>query len=463
MKTRAILFSLALVVRAASGANTVAIGDSLTAEYDTIPEIAGFPVEATAYAEVTVSGWVSMSWVEILARLRPQDFEFGASRKLSDPYPPPRLSGYERNWAVPGIAAAQYEDFLTSKITENPAYVAARQPLENQLRNEAERVVVWLGTNEFRANYGPISDGESPDSLIDGLLGDLQKILRFVKARASEAQVVIANLPDLGASPDKQASHPDPAKRALVTAAVQQANTRIAELAAQEGASVANVYATTEPLVAGEPTYFGAVVFNPGADDDNEPRHLFTRDGLHPNTALQIRIARQVITAFNRNFGAGIAQITDAEALRFLAINPNTPYLEWIESHGATPRGMLKNADTDALVNLAEYAFALNPTVDDAASLPATRGGPVAGIEGDVSLSWFPDRSRSRHIEIRPQYSADGVQWTRVPPGNVIENLDTSFTAVVPSSGSTVLTRLKILTIPPKGSTATVVAAVRIE
>jgi hypothetical protein len=124
---------------------------------------------------------------------------------------------------------------------------------------------------------------------------------------------------------------------------------------------------------------------------------------------------------------------------------------------------MLKNADTDTLVNLAEYAFALNPTVADAASLPATRGGPVAGIEGDVSLTWFPDLSRSRHVEVRPQYSTDGIRWKRVPAGNLVDNPDNSFTAVVPPVGATVFTRLKILTIPPKGSTATVATAVLIE
>src|ERR1700754_410241 len=69
MKTGAIFLLMALACTAA-GAPTVAIGDSLTAEYDTIPENSGFPDEATAYAEVTVPGWVSMSWVEILARLR---------------------------------------------------------------------------------------------------------------------------------------------------------------------------------------------------------------------------------------------------------------------------------------------------------------------------------------------------------------------------------------------------------
>jgi lysophospholipase L1-like esterase len=314
MKMHATICWLVLTAGTAVAANTVAIGDSLTAEYDTIPENSGFPTEATEYAKVTVPGWVSKSWVEILAQLRPGDFEFGARRKLSDPFPPPRLSGYARNWGIPGILASQYEDFVTSRAGENPFYFGARQPLENQLENEAERVVVWLGNNEFRARYGQISEGESPDNLIDNLMGDLRQVVEFVKDHAPQAQIAVANLPDLGASPDKQESQPDPAKRALVTAAVQQANARIAELVNDEGLALVNVYAVTEPLVAGEQTYFGAVPFDPGSDPDNEPRHLFTRDGLHPNTALQIRLARQVILTFNQRYGARVPQITDAEA-----------------------------------------------------------------------------------------------------------------------------------------------------
>lgn len=48
-------------------------------------------------------------------------------------------------------------------------------------------------------------------------------------------KLVVANLPDLGASPDKQAAHPDPLKRANVTAATILANVAITNLAVARG------------------------------------------------------------------------------------------------------------------------------------------------------------------------------------------------------------------------------------
>jgi hypothetical protein len=81
-----LLFALALsaVLTAARAANVVAIGDSLTAEYEIIPNVPGFSSEATAYAEVTVAGWESMSWVEVLARVQRAQWNFGGNKKWPD-------------------------------------------------------------------------------------------------------------------------------------------------------------------------------------------------------------------------------------------------------------------------------------------------------------------------------------------------------------------------------------------
>ena len=188
----------------------VTLGDSLTAEYDVIPDIPGFDDLPTDYARVTVTGWEAKSWVEIAAQLRGQYFNFGTWKDLSDPWVIPRLSGYEYNWGVPGVDAGQYEDFVTSSNFSNPFYFAARQPLEDQLSDTAERVVIWLGGNDFRGNYGPLYDGQDSTSFVNGLIDDLSKVIDFVKGQNSTAQIVIVNLPDLGATPSKRTAHPDP-------------------------------------------------------------------------------------------------------------------------------------------------------------------------------------------------------------------------------------------------------------
>ena len=207
--------------------NVVAIGDSLTAEYDVIPEIPGFDNLPTDYAKVTVPAWEAMSWVEIAGKLRGRYFNFGGWKSLSNPWLVPRLSGYEYNWAVPGIDAAQYEDFVSSSIFSNSLFYAARQPLEEQLSEKAQRVVIWLGGNDFRANYGPLYDGQPNSSFVNGLIDDLEKIIDFVKEQNADAQIVVGSVPDLSATPTKKAAHPDPAKRARVTAVTEAVNARL--------------------------------------------------------------------------------------------------------------------------------------------------------------------------------------------------------------------------------------------
>ncbi|MEA3213029.1 MAG: hypothetical protein QOE70_6086 [Chthoniobacter sp.] len=448
----AIAFALAAP---APAARVVAIGDSLTAEYDTIPSIPGFSSEATAYAEVTVPGWESMSWVEVLSRVQRKNFDFGGNKKLPDIWSIPRLSGYEYNWGIPGIEAGQYEDFVTSSVWSNFAYFALRQPLEDQLKNRVQRVVIWLGANEFRAHYGALYDGGDSKRLIDGLISDLGRIVDFTKKKNSKLQIVLANVPDLGATPSKKAAHPDPQKRARVTAATKAANARIAQLAVKKGVALVDVYAQTARFVQGVPVFFGAVQIISDQDSDNDPHYAFTRDGLHPNTAAQILNARAIIDAFNQRFAAGLPQITDAQALTLLGINPNEPFYDWLASYGLTNKSFIADLDLDGLTQLVEFAFGLNPTQPDADQLPVTIGGPVPGIAGAVSIHYQPDPLRKGSVRVQAQYSLDQLVWKNVPAKNVITHSDGSFTAVTPTNSQPHL-RLLVSTIPPSGSTVSV-------
>ena len=467
MKRIPILLLTALVAFApiakGAAANVVTIGDSLTAEYDTIPSIPGFPAEATAYAEVTVDGWESMSWVEVLGRVQRSTFNFGASKPLSSPWAVPRLSGYEYNWGIPGIEADRYAEFVTSSAVANFLYFTLRQPLEDQLKNRASRVVVWLGGNEFRANYGRIYDGGSSTALIDGLIDDLGRIVDFVKKKSPRAQIVLANVPDLGATPSKRTAHPDPAKRARVTAATNAANARIAQLATRKGVGLANTAALTDALMRGVPQYFGAVQLVNAKHPDNHPRYTFTREGLHPNTCLQIFNARAIISAFNKKYDAGLPSITDSQALALLGINPNQPFYDWLEAYDITDKSFIADTDGDGVSQLAEYTFGLKPNVRDDDALPVTFGGPVPGIVGTKSVSVKPNPARVRYVRVSLQYSANAVTWREVPAGNVVKKSGGAFVAVLPPAANSAHLRLKVATIPPSGSTVSVSSVVRFE
>lgn len=460
----AVIFaSFAFSANSPAAPDVVAIGDSLTAEYDTIPRIPGFSAEATAYAEVTRSGWVSMSWVEVAARVQPAYWDFGGNRSLSSPWSVPRLSGYEYNWGIPGIMAAQYEDFMTSSAVQNFAYFTLRQPLEGQLRSPADRVVIWLGGNEFRANYGRLYDGGSSKALIDGLIGDLSRIVDAVKRRNSRLQIVIANIPDLGATPSKKAAHPDAAKRARVTAATVAANTRIADLAKKKGVGLANVYAITDLLVRGVPLYFGAVRLVDDEHPDNAPQYTFTRDGLHPNTCLQVFNARMITAAFNARYNAGIPAITNAQALALLGIHPNEPYFTWLDGYGIEDKAYTADGDDDGVTQLVEYAFDLDPTRADADAIAVTVGGPVPGIVGTKSVHVVPDPARLRHVKTVVQYSANATTWLDVPSRNIVRQSGGAFVAVIPPTTGPQFLRLRVATIPPAGSTVSVSSVLRFE
>ena len=431
----------------APAANVVALGDSLTAEYDTIPSIPGFSSEATEYAEITVPGWESMSWVEVLARVERFQWSFGGSKKWPSVWSVPRLTGFEFNWGIPGIEAGQYEDFVTSSAWSNFAYYYLRQPLEDQLQNKAQRVVVWLGTNEFRASYGDLYDGGDPTSLIDGLIDDLGRILDFVKAKNSKLQIVIANVPDVGASPSKQQAHPDPLLRARVTAAIVEANNRIAALAAKKGVGLADVSDRTARLIAGEPLLFGAIHIIDALDADNDPHYAFTRDGLHPNTALQIENARAITRAFNAKYNAGLALITDAQALALLRINANEPIYDWLASYGFSDKSFIADEDADGLTRLVEYAFGLDPTVANPS--PATLFTSPEH-PGELRVEYSPVPEHARSVRVLPQWSLDRVVWRNLPAAQVVTNAGVVSATFSATNGPH--HRLNVLTIPPAGS-----------
>jgi len=455
------------------GDTVVTLGDSLTAEYLDLENFAdkypidGIDFEATDYAKVTHRDpkWEAMSWVEVLGRLRSFQFEFGEWRNS---WGIPRLGGFERNWAVPGAKASQYEEFMTTGFSSNPFFFGLRIPLDNQLKSGTDRVVIWLGANDLREKYGsiysqPDASKRTPivDSLKNGLIDDLRQIIDHVKSRNSKIEIVVGNLPDLGAAPKIIADFPNTpdvpndSDRSFVTAATESINAAIATLADEEEIGLADIYTITKDLIANKPFYYGAIQFTSAGDADNNPHFLFTRDEFHPNTALQIQIARAFIKAFNATFDAGIPLVTQAESLKLLNISPREPYHQWIDPIIADvkQRGLLKDPDADGMTNLLEYAFAMQPDEKDAANLPAEIGGAVPGVSGNKSVIYTPAPGEHRDIDIAIQYKFE-KKWLRVPnDDHLIDNGDGSFTAVIPLTGEPDPdVRLKVTLVPPPGA-----------
>jgi hypothetical protein len=387
-----------------SAARVLVIGDSLSAEYDALPDLPGIE-NPTEYARITVPGWEAMSWVEVLGKLRRDAVDFGRYRTNLPGWPDLRFTGYEFNFAIPGFTASQYAELMESSIFSNPQLWPTRLGLEDSLGTEAEWIVVALGGNEFRSQYGFLYEGGDPTKLINNLKRDLEIVLAFVREQNRRAPLIVLNIPDLGATPSKKSAHPDPAKRARASAATATANAMIAALMPKYEAVLADLFAETRKLIEGQPTLLGAVELIDDREADNDPRFLFTREGLHPNTGLQLIVARLIIQTLNVGYQLAVPEISDGEALAFLGLNPDQPYWDWVATFALPSAAMAADPDADGLANLVEYAFGLNPRVPD--SLPAR----WVHSSGQLIGSFRPDPQRERHVCIEAQWSADLHQW----------------------------------------------------
>jgi len=388
------------------------LGDSLSAEYDSVTGFTGVD-DPTEYAAVTISGWESMSWVEVVGRLRTNEVDLGVHAASLPGWGLFRFSGYEYNFAIPGFEASQFEQIVNSSLISDPGYLLYKLEIADVLLHDADAAVVWLGSNELRSNYGYLYDGNDPAALVNALSNDLAEVLDFVLSEKPGIKLVVANLPDLGASPDKQGAHPDPVKRANVTAATVLANQAITSLAGARGIPVADVFSDTYRLVAGETVWLGPVDLYPGTHPDNHPRYQFTRDGLHPNTCLQAIIAARILDAFNQAYATGIPPITEGEILDLIGLDPLQSYLDWVSANALLAGGPGDDSDLDDLVNLAEFVFDLNPNLPSLSPLTIETMGSL------VTAPYRPDPDRQRLVEVLPEWSIDLDAWEPVPSANL--------------------------------------------
>ena len=400
--------STLLIIPAHATMRMVVIGDSLSAEYEStnLPGIS----ESLAYAKVTVPGVESKSWVEVLGQLRTSNgsIDLGEYKASLPGWADLRFNGYKYNFGIPGFTAAQYEDVVDCTLFKNPQYLLYKQTLSNAIK-ESDAAVIWLGANDTRSAYASLYAGADPTNFVNNYRTDLTAIVNFALRQKGGLKLVLGTVPDLGATPSVQRDYPNAAQRALVSNAIEKLNQVIVEIAAARSLPVADIYASTRKVIAGQVTYFGGVDIYNQLSPDNLQRYSFTRDGFHPNTAQQIVIARIFLDAFNQGYHTAIPQIRDSEALKLLGINPLQPYLEWAQAYGIANEAPADDNDGDGISNFAEYAFGSDPTRPNAAPLTIAieNGHPVARFQVN------PETSRLARVQ--PQWSTDLKTWIDVP------------------------------------------------
>lgn len=440
IKLQAVLAAVILIVLpfASSGTNNyLIVGDSLSKEYSVEGPVLWSGVPLLDYPEAIKA----RNWMEILIALRVSEFNFGSYGSWADSRVP---AGHEYNYAVPGSTTVEWQSALGGGTLLDQFALSS---FDANLRNNVNRVVILLGGNDLNNNYTTYYNGGDPTAFIASLLGNYASIVSHIKSVNSTAQIVICTVPDVGVTPSVQSSHPDPTKRALVTALAQTLNAGLAQLAAQQGLGLADVYSYTKLYASSRTIAIAGIPLTKGDDDQNNPLYLFSADGFHPNTPSQALIANVILLAFNTAFKAGIKPLTGTEIMRFLesqhGVTMDAGYSSWTASYGLSETGMQANPAGDGLPNALKYALGLDPTIPDAGAMPVPQIAQISGTSC-LALTYSPRWRYSSHETIAPQSSTHLSAWSALSAGSIVNNGDGSFTSGVPLSGTASFLRLKI-------------------
>ena len=400
---------------AAAAQQMLIIGDSLSKEYEY--EWAGIGGDAGVTPV--------MNWAEILDDRRHTNFDFATSATFNDL----RLIAHHYNWSVPGAFAHDWWDKYLS-AGSSAKYVYGIPELEDQISNEAERIVIFLGGNEVRSEYGSLYDGDlSPTTFANALFNDLEDIVNWVMDRKrSTAEVVLVNVPHLGACPAKNDPHPyNATKTGRVTSALVNVNNRLATLAQSKGIGLADVYNPMLSLVTSSYLCIGTVpIYRYPPRSDGNSRYAFLGDGLHPNMPIQALFAQRILDAFNAKYNHSYARLTNQEILTsILGLSPTQIFDDWVLSKNvpAGSRGLLDDGDRDGVKNMLEFALDLDPTKPDSKKLPqpeifVLNGQTYVGMTARLRIQECP------LISLTVEQSANLRGWTAVPASTIFQNPD---------------------------------------
>lgn len=409
--TRSITLALFLACLTSQGAlKVMTIGDSLTEEYHF--ETPFSAPDSDPFNANTVN------WVEILTDRRGADIGFGGYEGVQFAYPDHRRSGYEYNWGIPGFDTVMWMDIIHAGFFD-PEFISRARMWDHY--GEVDVVVVMLGGNDVRSRYGDLYDAMPGDAtavdFINTVVGNLEDIIDEIRGVESNMPIVLANVPDLGATPDKIEDHPDASKRANASAIIADLNDAVASLANAKGSVLAPVSQLTDKILQPGTFYLGALPMVKDKHPENPPSYLFCKAGLHPSTNGQAVIANILLAAINSATGSQVAPLPDREIIsELLGLNPDQPFIDWLSARGIADSGYALDTDGDGIPNLGEYLLALDPLAADDAHISSI--GLVGGVP-TLTLDYSPDAGAGRLARVVAKQSDDLVQWTPVAGENI--------------------------------------------
>ena len=403
------------------------IGDSLSREYQ---------FEFTEFDE-------ARNWVEILSAIRPDDFDFGKLRTIDLGFINSSwdINSHAYNWALPTFGADEYNGLLQGSGFADRLF----QQLIDPAYDDTERAVIFLGGNDIDRIYNEIYQGRDTDnSGVKAIFSDIEDILNEVEDQNSDLDIVLVNVPHVGATPEVKSVHPtNPVKTKRVSDAIELLNRQLKKLADEHDAAFADVYTLTRGLIDPGPLCIGGVPFINEGNDDGDPDYVWLGGPLaanfHPNTNGQAIVARAIVDAINEKFDENIPPLTDSEILEsVLGISPDMPFETWIAGFGVPSGkdGPNDDPDGDGVKNLVECALDMHPLRPDAHRLPT----PAVVTLGEVpylSMSYKPRMQECSYLSLVPQQSSDLHNWGAVNSSSISVSSDSTVTVRIPLIGTT--------------------------
>lgn len=441
----AVLIGLGLTSSSHAALNVMAIGDSMTEEYR-FEFIFSAPKTSPDTGLPSILGDANTkNWVEILAEGRSNYLDFGDYKSNLLSYLDWRDGGYQYNFGIPGADTNRWmqildpitnlfdSDFVLENALMDPPTIAAMR----DLYGEMDVVVIFVGGNDVNFQYGVLYNATPGDAkaeaFITNAINNLKTLIDEIRDHNSTLPIVLANVPDLGATPDIIGDHPDATKRANATAIIENLNSAVANLATNRGATLAPITALTDRILSPEPFYIGALemIKDKDPENNNRPRYLFCwQKGLHPSTNGQAMIANTLLAAINTATGSSIPLLPDREILtELLGLNPDQPFLDWADTKGLTDLRMTADSDGDGIPSLGEYLLNLDPLVANKVHIAKVQDILTVPT---LTLDYAPDVAAARLADIIIKQSGNLVDWDDIPAANVINMGDGSYQARMP-------------------------------
>jgi lysophospholipase L1-like esterase len=434
---------LVTAVPQAAALRVLAIGDSMTEEYAfelpfSAPDDNPNPLEAN-----------TSNWPELLATYRADRFTIGPYDPSILAYPDLRDGGYKYNYGVPGFKTWDWVNVLETTWLDtwsgDPvalAYLSTQTALLRHLA-EVDVVIIFLGGNDLKSNYAGIFDDPEPPALLANVVTNIGSIHAFVKSHAATMPVIIATVPNVGATPYVTSTYNDPTKLLRARARIAAMNEALCAMALENGATLARIDTLTDRIFqvfdpVPVPMQLNGTNFNYPPDPDNEPHALFCKDGFHPATMAQALIANLLVEALNSVIANSalhltcdaIPPFTNREILgTILGLNPDQPYLDWAGRAG----GVLADPDGDGLPNLTEFVLATQPLRADS---------PLV-LDSARVMRFTASPTAQQFATIGVEESSDLATWLAVPPARVAVSTDNNW-QVSPSANTSIFYRLAV-------------------